>query len=130
MRPLRKLTALVVVALLLPASLPAAATERDHVVSVTEIEQALQRQTTADAQRAAVLSLLRRPEVRELAARAGLEMKTAEASVRVLEGNELKRLAQRAADAERALAGGGSGTITISTVTLLLIIIIIILLAK
>lgn len=129
MRSLRKPTTLVLATLLLSAPGLALAAATDHVVSATDIERALQQRTQADAQRARIRGLLRRPEVRELAARSGLDIKSAESAVGVLEGEELTRLADRALAAEQSLAGGGS-TITISTVTLLLIIIIIILLAK
>lgn len=129
MRPLRKLTALALIGMFLAASLPATAATTDHVVSASEIQRALGQKTQADAQRATILGLLQRQELRDLAARSGLDMRSAESAVRTLEGEELKSLAAHAAAAERDLAGG-TQTITISVVTLLLIIIIIILLAK
>jgi hypothetical protein len=100
----------------------------DHVASAAEIQRALQRQTQADQQRATILGLLQRSEMRELLGRAGLDLRSAESAVRTLSGEELTRVADYAGQAERELAGG-TQTITISVVTLLLIIIIIILLA-
>jgi len=128
MRSLRKLTALASIGMLLAASAPAAAAT-DHVVSAADIQRALGQQTRADAQRATVLGLLQRPELKDLAARSGLDLRSAESAVRTLEGDELASLAQQAQAVERELAGG-SQTITISVVTLLLVIIIIILLVK
>ena len=129
MRFLRKLTALALTLVFLAASAPVTAATTDHVVSGSDIQRALRQQTQADAQRAAILGLLQRQELRDLAARSGLDMRSAESAVRTLEGEELASLAQHASAAERDLAGG-SQTITISVVTLLLVIIIIILLVK
>jgi ABC-type multidrug transport system fused ATPase/permease subunit len=128
MRSLRKLTALALTLVFLAASAPVTAAT-DHVVSGSDIQRALRQQTQADTQRATILGLLQRQELRELAARAGLDMRSAESAVRTLEGEELTSLAQHASAAERELAGGVK-TITISVVTLLLIVIIIILLVK
>lgn len=129
MRSLRQLTALALTGVFVATSTPVTAATKDHVVGAADIERALKQKTQADTQRATVLGLLQRPEMRELAARSGLDMRSAESAVRTLEGEELARLAQYASDAERDLAGG-TQTITISVVTLLLIIIIIILLVK
>jgi hypothetical protein len=126
MATLRKPLALSLSLSLLVASAPMAAA--DHVASAAEIQRALQRQTQADQQRATILGLLKRSEMRELLGRAGLDLRSAESAVRTLSGEELTRVADYAGQAERELAGG-TQTITISVVTLLLIIIIIILLA-
>jgi hypothetical protein len=127
MPTLRKPLALALSLLLLAASAPMA-TAADHVASATDIQRALRQSTQADQQRATILGLLQRSEMRELMGRAGLELRSAESAVRTLSGGELTRLADYAGQAEQQLAGG-SQTITISVVTLLLIVIIIILLA-
>lgn len=127
MRSLRKLTALALIGMFLAASAPLTAAASDHVASPSDIQRALRQQTQADAQRATILGLLQRQELKDLAARSGLDMRSAESAVRTLEGEELASLAQHASAAEREIAGG-TKTITISVVTLLLIIIIIILL--
>lgn len=124
---LRKPLALALSLLLLAASAPPTSAA-DHVASAADIQRALRQLTQADQQRATVLGLLQRSEMRELMGRAGLELQGAESAVRALSGAELARLADYASQAERELAGGAQ-TITISVVTLLLIIIIIILLA-
>jgi CHASE3 domain sensor protein len=82
------------------------------------------------AARNTIKELLARDEVREVAGRAGLDLKRANAAVDTLEGTELQEMAARAATADAALAGGKNITITISLVALLLIIIIVILLVK
>jgi len=128
MRSLRKLTALALTGILLAASTPLTAATTDHVVNATDIQRALGQKTKADTQRATIVGLLQRPEVRDLAAGSGLDLRSAESAVATLEGDELSRLAQYAANAEQNLAGGDP-KITISLVALLLIVIIVILLA-
>jgi hypothetical protein len=105
-----------------------AAVDDDHVVSATEIQRALQQRTRADQQRATVLGLLQRAELRELLGGAGLDLRSAESAVRTLSGEELTRLADSAAALDRELVGGQN--VTVNIVVLLLIIIIIILLVK
>lgn len=103
--------------------------QQRHVVSPSQIRQALAEQArTEQLNRAVVLGLLKRPQVREVASRLGLSVADAETAVAALGGEELVNLATTARAAEQELAGGG--TIVISTTTLLLVIIIIILLAK
>ena len=126
MATLRKPLALALSLLMLAATAPRAAAA-DHVASAADIQSALRQQTQADQQRATILGLLQRSEMRELMGRAGLELRSAESAVRTLAGEELTRVADYASQAEKELAGGAQ-TITISVVTLLLIIIIIILL--
>ena len=126
MATLRKPLALALSLSLLAAAAPLAAAA-DHVASAADIQRALRQQTQADRQRATILGLLQRSEMRELMGRAGLELRSAESAVRTLSGEELTRLADYAGQAQQELAGGAQ-TITISVVTLLLIIIIIILL--
>jgi hypothetical protein len=122
-----KTVAMVLATLLLVFVPPILATEgsQQNVVSRADLEQAVaQRLQQDDSSREAIRELLRRPEVRKIAAGAGLDLKRAEAAVATLEGPELERVAEQAAQADEALAGG-TQTITISTVGLLLIIIII-----
>src|SRR5258708_421334 len=110
-------------------SAPAVAQQR-HVASPSQMRQAIADQTAGDQQnRDALLSAIRRPDVRELAGQLGLNLKRAESAVATLNGAELARLAAPARLPETDLAGGSS-TIVISTTTLLLIIIIVILLVR
>lgn len=108
----------------------ARARESSGVVDRTSIDQALSERTQADeAARATIRALLGRDELRSMAGGMGLDLRRAEATVAVLEGRELARVAERAAVANDLLAGGAQ-TIQISLVSLLLIIIIVILLAR
>jgi hypothetical protein len=80
-----------------------------------------------DGARERVRELLARDDVQRLAEASGLDLRRADAAVATLDGKELQEVAQLAAQANDALAGGAQ-TITISLVAALLIVIIIILL--
>jgi len=101
-----------------------------HVVNPAAMRQAIADQAAVDRQnRDALLGVLGRSEVRDVAARLGLDVTRAEGAVAGLSSAELARMAApiRADQAELA---GGSNTIVISTTTLLLVLIIVILLVK
>ena len=73
--------------------------------------------------------MLHQPRVKDLAARLGLNVTTAENALSTLSSAELAKVADQARTADSQLAGG-SNTVIISTTTLLLILIIVILLVK
>jgi hypothetical protein len=105
---------------------------KSHVVDSTALDAAVAaRVQNADADRALVRQVLSRAEVRDVAARAGLDIKRAEAAIATLDAEELQQVASRARDVDNALSGGAT-TIVITTTTIiiiLLLIIIIVLLA-
>ena len=123
----RSLAVCLVVLLAAPA-----ARAQQSVIGTADLERSVQARVQRDqADRAAIASLLRRPEVREIAAKAGLSIEKAEAAVGTLQGDDLRELASQARQAENDLAGGAT-TIVITTTTIiiiLLIVIIIVLLA-
>lgn len=101
-----------------------------HVVDPAAMRQAIADQALTDEKnRDAVLSVLNRSEVRELADRLGLSVTRAEGAVSTLNSEELAGLADQARTADAQLAGGAD-KIVISVTTLLLVIIIVILLAR
>ena len=123
-----RMVALVLVPVLLLAS-PAFA-QQQRVVDSAALNQALAGQAQLErTQRELVTRVLDRAEAREVAARMGLSLQSANSAIATLSGAELNTLAQQASAAETALAGG-SRTIVISTTTLLLVLIIVILLVK
>ena len=104
--------------------------QQRHVVDPAEMRQAIADQTAADQKnRDAVLGVLHRSEVRDLANRLGLSVTRAEGAVSTLDSAELARVADTARTADAQLAGG-STTVAISLTTLLLIIIIVLLVAR
>ena len=126
---IRNSVAVVVIALFLWNSSAALAQQR-HIVDSAAMAQAVAAQAAVDQQnRDAVLGLLQRTEVRQMADRLGLTITRAEAAVSTLDIAELAQLAEQARVADEQLAGG-SQTIVISLTTLLLIIIVVLLIAR
>lgn len=79
-----------------------------------------------DEDRAAIREALARPEVREVAAKSGVDLDRVAAAVDTLEGNALAQAADSARQVNQALVGGQS-TIVISTTTIIIILLIVIL---
>ena len=99
---------------------------QQSVVSKSALEQAVQERVQQEqAEREAIRSLLRRTEVRQIAANAGLAIEKAEAAVATLDGDDLTELAKQARQAESELAGGAT-TIVITTTTIIIILLIVI----
>ena len=115
-------------AVLLAAFLVApAAQAQTHVINKSALAQAVQERVSQDqADREAILALLHRQEVKQIAQQAGLSLQKAEAAVSTLNGEDLRDLAARSRQAQNDLAGGASN-IVISTTTLIIVLLIIIL---
>jgi hypothetical protein len=103
---------------------------QQHIAAPSLMRQAVSDQAVTDQQnRAAVVGVLHQPQVRDLAAKLGLNLTTAENAVSTLSSTDLAKVADQARTANTQLAGG-SNVVIISTTTLLLILIIIILLVR
>ena len=106
--------------------------QQPHSAPQAALDAALQEHVDASAaDREAVLRLLQRDEVKEVAGKAGLDVRRAAEAVATLDGQALADVVAQARQVEQALAGGQS-TITISTTLIivgLLIIILIVLIA-
>ena len=108
----------------------AMAQQPQHIATPSLMRQAVADQAVADQQnRAAVVGVLHQAPVRDLAARLGLNLTTAENAVSTLSSVDLAKVADQARAADAQLAGG-SNTVVISTTTLLLILIVVILLVR
>jgi cell division protein FtsL len=100
---------------------------QEHVIGRAALDQAVQQRVTQEqADREAILSLLQRQDVREIAAKAGLSVEKAQTAVTMLHGKDLQQAAQQARQVQDSLAGGAS-TVVISTTTIILVLLIIIL---
>ena len=103
------------------------ASAQNHVIGRAALDKAVQQRVSQDqADRDAILSLLQRQEVRDIAAKAGLSIEKAQTAVTMLHGKDLQQAAQQARQAQDNHAGGAS-TIVISTTTIIIILLIIIL---
>jgi methionine-rich copper-binding protein CopC len=104
-----------------------AAGAQDHVISKSALDKAVQERVSEEqADREAIVSLLQRSEVRDIAAKAGLSLDKAQAAVSTLQGKDLQTAAQQARQVENDLAGG-STTVVISTTTIIIVLLIVIL---
>jgi hypothetical protein len=118
----RSLAVILAVLLVAPA-----AQAQTHVVGKAALVQAVQERVSEDrADRDAILALLARSEVRQIAAQSGLSLEKAQAAVSTLQGQDLKDIASQARQVNDDLVGGAS-TVTISTTTIIIVLLVIIL---
>ena len=103
------------------------ANAQQHVIGKSALEKAVQERAARDqADRDAIVTLLQRPEVQQVAKQAGLSIEKATAAVATLEGNDLSQVASQARQVNNELAGGAT-TVVITTTTIIIILLIVIL---
>ncbi len=106
---------------------PAVWAQQTHVISKSALDQAVQQRVNQDqADREALRSFLQNPQVKSVAAKAGLPLAQAEAAVSTLQGDELRQAAGQARQVNQDLAGGATVVITTTTIIIVLLIIILI----
>jgi branched-subunit amino acid ABC-type transport system permease component len=111
---------------------PSAGAQQTHVADRAALDQAVAAAAArAEADRAAIRRVLARQEVKDVAARLGVDLTRADSAVRLLDGAELTQAAEYASQIEQDLAGGATTVVITATtiIIILLIIIVIILLA-
>ena len=105
--------------------------QQRHIVDSIAISRTVAAESATDQQnREVVLGVLHQSQVRDLAAKLGLDVTKADAAISTLSGPELSRMATQARAANAQQLARGSNTIIISTTTLLLILIIVILVVR
>ena len=125
---MRTPTTVLAILLTLAAAAPRLHAQSPHVASQVALDAAIQQHLDdTTAQRAAVLRVLDRDEVKAVAGRVGIDLTTAATAVSSLSGDGLKAAASQAQQVEQALAGGAS-TIVISATTIIIALLVIILL--
>jgi len=116
----------VLLAFILALSTSTAAEQR-HAVAPTELAEGVaQHVAKQDADRAVIEAALSKPEVQEVADRAGVSASQLQSAVANLHGETLEQAATAARDVNQALVGGAS-TITFSTTTIIIILLVVIL---
>jgi hypothetical protein len=121
----RLLPCLLVCLTLVPAS--AFADQAPHVVTPDALATTVaQHAAEQEAERAAIRDALARPEVREVAEQAGVDINHANAIVNTLDGSGLDRAASIARQVNQQLSGGDS-TIVISTTTIIILLLLVLL---
>lgn len=125
MRTIRTCVVTVLVSML--ALTPSAFAQERHAVHPSVLSQAVaQSVSQQDADRASIKEALQRPEVREVATRAGFDLDRMQASVDAMQGAGLAQAAAAATQVNQALVGGAS-TIVISTTTIIVALLVVIL---
>lgn len=121
----RLFTPLLIVLIAIPSR--ALAQDR-HVISRSAMASAVADHIAEQqADRAAIREALDRPEVREVAARTGVDAERLDALAGTLSGSDLKAVADGARAVNESLVGGAS-TVTISTTTIIIGLLVLILL--
>ena len=119
------------VAVLLWLALPAAGLaqgQESHVASPETLDAiAAAHAGTLEAERAELRAFLERPEVREIAADAGLDVLSAKTAVASLDADEIRDLSARVDQVDAALAGGDTVVISTTAIIIGLLILILIL---
>ena len=106
---------------------PAAWAQQAHVIDKSALAQAVQQRVSQDqADREAIRDFLQNPQVRSVAAKAGLSVERAEAAVSILQGDQLRQAAGQARAVNQDLAGGATVVITTTTIIIVLLIILLI----
>jgi hypothetical protein len=101
---------------------------QDHAAPVEALDAIVAEYDRAlEADRAELRSFLRQPEVRRIAAEAGIDVMTAETAVASLSADEIRQLSGPLAQVDAALAGGDTVVITTTALIVGLLILIIIL---
>jgi len=125
---MRTSTSVLAIVLTLVAAVPSAYAQSPHVASQAALDAAIQQHLDQTAtQRDAVLRVLNRQEVKDVAGRIGLDLRTATSAVAQLDGADLASAAAQAQQVDQALAGGQSKVI-ISTTTIIIALLVVILL--
>ena len=102
--------------------------DQQHVLDPSQLAAAIQQRVAAqDADRAVVHEALARPEVRELAAKMGLDVSRANAAVDTMAATDLAQAANAARQVNGQLVGGAS-TVVISTTTIIIVLLLVIIL--
>ena len=99
-----------------------------HAAPPAALDAALQQHVASTAaDREDVLRVLEKAEVKSMAGRMGVDLRTAKTAIATLDGEQLSQVAAQARQVDQALAGGAS-TVVISTTTIIIALLVIILL--
>ena len=124
---MRKSTSILAI-LLMVVTLAPRAQAQTGVASQALLDAAVQQHVaTIEANRATVLRVLEHPDVKALAGRIGVDLRTATDAVSTLDGQDLQTLTAQANQVDEALAGGQS-RVVISTTLIIIALLVLILL--
>jgi hypothetical protein len=119
-----------VLAILLTAvtAVPRVHAQASHTAMQSAIDTALEQHVSSvAADRADVLRVLEHPAVKDVASRAGIDLRRAANAVATVDGHQLEAMASQARQVEQALAGGQSRVVISTTVIIIALLVIILL---
>lgn len=125
MRKVRGIVVMFLLAVMLAPSLAYAQAPQANTLSAVAADHAAKKQ----ADRQAILDVLQRDEVTQVAKAAGLSVEKARAAVATLDGKELAQVSAQAQQVNDALAGGQTITLSVWLIIIALLIIILIVVA-
>jgi hypothetical protein len=109
-------------------AVPRVHAQASHTATQSAIDSALaQHVSSVAADRADLQRVLEHPAVKDVATRAGIDLREAASAVATVDGHQLEAMASQARQVEQALAGGQS-KVTISTTVIIIALLVIILL--
>ena len=121
------LTSVLIVLFTVVAAVPRLQAQ-SHAAPQAALDAALQQHVeTTEADRAALLRVLDLPEVKSVAAKAGIDLRRATTAVSTIDDARMSELAAQARQVESSLAGGQS-RVTISTTVIIIGLLVLILL--
>ena len=124
---MRKSTSILAI-LLMVVTLAPRAQAQTGVASQALLDAAVQQHVaTIEANRATVLRVLEHPDVKALAGRIGVDLRTATEAVSTLDGQDLQTLTAQANQVDEALAGGQSRVVISTTVIIIALLVLILL---
>jgi hypothetical protein len=124
---MRRSVSIVLAVLMLLPAVSRAETTGDHSASQASLDAVLQQHVdAAAADRDQVLRVLEKAEVKSVAGRMGVDLRTAKSAIATLDAQELAPVAAQARQVDQALAGGAS-TVVISTTTIIVALLVLIL---
>ena len=109
-------------------AVPRVHAQTSHTAMQSAIDSALEQHVSSvAADRADVLRVLEHPAVKDVASRAGIDLRRASSAVATVDGHQLEAMASQARQVEQALAGGQSRVVISTTVIIIALLIIILL---
>jgi|SRR5512132_3586559 predicted PurR-regulated permease PerM len=127
MQTVRRVLAVALALWLVAPQVNAQVTTTTQPATQAAIDQALAaRATAADADRQVIRRVLDRTDVRDVAARMGVDIQRLQSSVSVLGPDELAQVAAQARTVDQNLAGGAT-TIVLTTTTIIIVLLLVIL---
>ena len=125
---MRTLRMSIVPVLIVLTGFPSLATaDEPHAVAPAALAAAVANHSARqDADRESIRQALSRPEVREIAAKTGVDMARVAAAVETLNGDDLDKAADAARKVNESLVGGASNVV-ISTTTIIIVLLVVIL---